>query len=246
MQRPALCAAREKLHISDLGGLLHPLPIPHRPWSHLSLDFITGLPPSHTVILVVVDRFSKAAWFIPLPKLPSAKETAELIMNHVFREFGIPLDIVSDQGPNFHPGSGGPSASWLGPQPAYHRGSIQNLMARQNGSTRIWRPLCGVWRPITTPLGLPTSYRQSMPTTPSSPRPLGYPPLNASLGIPPHCSLRRSHRLTFPQPGALSNTVVRPGGRLGAPFFKPPRDTNVRLIAAGGWLPISELVRESG
>ncbi len=103
MQRPALCAAREKLHISDLGGLLHPLPIPHRPWSHLSLDFVTGLPPSqgNTVILVVVDRFSKAAWFIPLPKLPSAKETAELIMNHVFREFGIPLDIVSDRGPQF-------------------------------------------------------------------------------------------------------------------------------------------------
>ncbi len=84
-------------------GLLHPLPIPHRPWSHLSLDFVTGLPPSqgNPVILVVVDRFSKAARFISLPKLPSAKETAELIMNHVFRVFGIPLDIVSDRGPQF-------------------------------------------------------------------------------------------------------------------------------------------------
>ncbi len=134
-------------------------------------------------------------------------------------------------------------AGWGHSQPIIG-GSIQNLMARQNGSTRIWRPLCGVWRPITPPLGLPTSYGQSMP---SSPRPLGYPPLNASLGIPPpHCSLKRSHRLTFPQPGVLSNAVVRPGGRLGALFFKPPRDTNVRLIAATGWLPISELVRESG
>ncbi|XP_016396320.1 macrophage mannose receptor 1-like [Sinocyclocheilus rhinocerous] len=53
-------------------GLLHPLPVPRRPWSHLSLDFVTGLPPSqgNTVIVVVVDRFSKATWFIPLPKLP--------------------------------------------------------------------------------------------------------------------------------------------------------------------------------
>lgn len=84
-------------------GLLRPLPVPRRPWSHLSLDFVTGLPPSqgNTVILVVVDRFSKAARFIPLPKLPTAKETAELLMNHVFRIFGIPLDIVSDRGPQF-------------------------------------------------------------------------------------------------------------------------------------------------
>ncbi len=84
-------------------GLLHPLPIPRRPCSHLSLDFVTGLPPSqgNTVILVVVDRFSKAARFIPLPKLPSAKETADLLMNHVFRVFGIPLDIVSGRGPQF-------------------------------------------------------------------------------------------------------------------------------------------------
>ncbi len=84
-------------------GLLYPLPIPHRPWSHLSLDFITGLPPSqgNTTIFVIVDRFSKAARFIPLPNLPSAKETAELITTHIFRVFGIPLDIVSDRGPQF-------------------------------------------------------------------------------------------------------------------------------------------------
>uniref|UniRef100_A0A8C5C6Y7 Gypsy retrotransposon integrase-like protein 1 n=1 Tax=Gadus morhua TaxID=8049 RepID=A0A8C5C6Y7_GADMO len=42
-------------------GLLQPLPIPHRPWSHISLDFVTGLPPSegNTTILTIVDRFSK-------------------------------------------------------------------------------------------------------------------------------------------------------------------------------------------
>ena len=27
-------------------GFLHPLPVPHRPWSHISLDFVTGLPTS--------------------------------------------------------------------------------------------------------------------------------------------------------------------------------------------------------
>ncbi|KAL0146463.1 hypothetical protein M9458_058231 [Cirrhinus mrigala] len=43
-------------------GLLQPLPIPQRPWSHLSIDFITDLPPSNdfTTILAIIDRFSKS------------------------------------------------------------------------------------------------------------------------------------------------------------------------------------------
>uniref|UniRef100_A0A8C7WV78 Gypsy retrotransposon integrase-like protein 1 n=1 Tax=Oryzias sinensis TaxID=183150 RepID=A0A8C7WV78_9TELE len=84
-------------------GLLQPLPVPSRPWSHIAVDFITGLPPSqgHSVILTVIDRFSKAAQFIPLPQLPSASETADVLVNHVFRHHGIPSDIVSDCGPQF-------------------------------------------------------------------------------------------------------------------------------------------------
>ncbi len=51
-------------------GLLQPLPIPHRPWSHIAIDFITDLPNSngYTTILTVIDRFSKACRLIPLPK----------------------------------------------------------------------------------------------------------------------------------------------------------------------------------
>lgn len=49
----------------------------------------------------MVDRFSKAAHFIALPKLPSAKETADTLFSHVFRIHGIPADIVSDWGPQF-------------------------------------------------------------------------------------------------------------------------------------------------
>ncbi len=84
-------------------GLLQPLSVPSRPWSHISLDFVTALPPSHgnTVVLTVVDRFSKAAHFIPLPKLPSARETATAVIDHVFRIHGLPKDVVSDRGPQF-------------------------------------------------------------------------------------------------------------------------------------------------
>lgn len=84
-------------------GLLQPLPVPHRPWSHISVDFVTGLPSSrgNTVILTIVDRFSKMTHFVPLSKLPSAKETAQLILLHVFRLHGLPIDVVSDRGPQF-------------------------------------------------------------------------------------------------------------------------------------------------
>ncbi len=84
-------------------GLLQPLPVPQRPWSHIAIDFVTDLPNSsgNTTILTVVDRFSKSCRLIPLPKLPSALETAETLCNYVFRFYGLPEDIVSDRGPQF-------------------------------------------------------------------------------------------------------------------------------------------------
>ncbi|KAF7642255.1 hypothetical protein LDENG_00261250 [Lucifuga dentata] len=41
------------------------------------------------------------AHFLPLPKLPSVKETAKLMLQHVFRLYGLPVDMVSDRGPQF-------------------------------------------------------------------------------------------------------------------------------------------------
>ena len=98
-----LVCSQNKTSRQAPSGLLHPLPIPHRPWSHISLDFVIGLPPSdgNTVILTVIDRFSKSALLIPLIKLPTAKETAEIMLQHVFRLHGLPCDVVSDRGPQF-------------------------------------------------------------------------------------------------------------------------------------------------
>lgn len=66
-------------------------------------NFISDLPASngHTCILVIVDRFSKACKLIPLQGLPTAMETAEAMVNLVFRHVGIPNDVVSDCGPEF-------------------------------------------------------------------------------------------------------------------------------------------------
>ena len=95
--------AQNKTSNRPSSGLLRPLPVPQRPWSHIAVDFVTGLPPSegNSVILTIIDRFSKAAHCVALPKLPSASETGNLLVQHVFRIHGIPSDIVSDRGPQF-------------------------------------------------------------------------------------------------------------------------------------------------
>uniref|UniRef100_A0A8C5MZM0 Gypsy retrotransposon integrase-like protein 1 n=1 Tax=Leptobrachium leishanense TaxID=445787 RepID=A0A8C5MZM0_9ANUR len=84
-------------------GLLQPLPIPERPWSHLAMDFLVELTPSlgHTVIFVVVDRFSKMAHFIPLKKLPSSSELVQIFTKEIFRLHGVPNVLVSDRGSQF-------------------------------------------------------------------------------------------------------------------------------------------------
>ncbi|KAK9539596.1 hypothetical protein VZT92_004693 [Zoarces viviparus] len=101
--RACTTCARNKASHQPPMGLLRPLPVPQRPWYHIAVDFVTGFSPSdsNTVILTVVDRFSKAAHFIPLPKLPSARETTDLLVQHVVRLHGIPADIISDRGPQF-------------------------------------------------------------------------------------------------------------------------------------------------
>ncbi|MEE6526451.1 hypothetical protein FKM82_027115 [Ascaphus truei] len=67
------------------------------------MDFIVDLPKSKGMdtILVVVDRFSKQAHFIPLKGLPSAPKLAEVFVKVVFRLHGSPQTIVSDRGSQF-------------------------------------------------------------------------------------------------------------------------------------------------
>jgi hypothetical protein len=84
-------------------GQLHPLPIPPAAWTSVSMDFIVELPESkgHDAVYVCVDRFTKMAHFIPTTTKVTAEETATLYLRHVFKHHGLPLDIVSDRGPQF-------------------------------------------------------------------------------------------------------------------------------------------------
>ena len=67
------------------------------------MDWITDLPPSHyhDAILVVADRLTKQAHFIPTTKSMAAPAVAALILQHVVRVHGLPDTLVSDRDPVF-------------------------------------------------------------------------------------------------------------------------------------------------
>ena len=81
-------------------GFLNPLEISERPWSSISMDFITNLPDSDgfTCILVIVDRLTKMFHLILFHGLPSAIGTAFAFIDHIFRLHGLPEEIISNRG----------------------------------------------------------------------------------------------------------------------------------------------------
>lgn len=84
-------------------GLLHPLPIPTRPWSAVSMDFVNGLPTSQRLdtVMVVVDKLTKYVHFIGLSHPYSAANVAALFAQNVLKLHGMPASIVSDRDPVF-------------------------------------------------------------------------------------------------------------------------------------------------
>jgi hypothetical protein len=77
--------------------------IPERPWEHVTADMVVKLPPSNgsDSILVVVDRFSKQAHFIPTTEELSSVGQAKLYLENVWKLHGLPQSIISDRGPTF-------------------------------------------------------------------------------------------------------------------------------------------------
>jgi hypothetical protein len=84
--------------------LLQPLLIPEWQWEVVTMDFITGLPRTcklHDSIMVVVDKLTKSAHFIPLKTTHKATNVADIFMKEVARLHRIPKKIVSDRDPKF-------------------------------------------------------------------------------------------------------------------------------------------------
>jgi hypothetical protein len=77
--------------------------VPSQAWQAISLDFIEGLPQSgsYNTILVVVDRLTKYAHFVPLRHPFTALKVAQVFMVAVYRLHGMPESIVSDRDRTF-------------------------------------------------------------------------------------------------------------------------------------------------
>lgn len=87
-------------------GFLQPLPVPFRPWSDISVDYITPLPnckyrgTTFKHLLVVVCRLTKMRHFIPVPSLDT-EDLVDAFVARVYCLHGTPDNIVSDRGTQF-------------------------------------------------------------------------------------------------------------------------------------------------
>jgi len=88
-----------KYETKKLAGLLCPLPVPYRPWEDLSLDFIIEPPSYHgnTIILMIVNRFSKGIHLGMFPSVHTTHMVASLFMEIVAKIHGISRSLVSDR-----------------------------------------------------------------------------------------------------------------------------------------------------
>jgi hypothetical protein len=85
-------------------GLLQPLPVPEKPWHTMTFDFIVKLPKTnrgYDSICVFVDKLTKSVHFVTCKEEVSAKEFAELYVDHVFCLHGLIRDFIADRDPRF-------------------------------------------------------------------------------------------------------------------------------------------------
>ena len=76
------------------------LPIPDKPWQHISMDFVLRFPKKfwqHDSIMVVVNHFSKMVHFIPCHKAYNASKVAEFFLQEVVRLHSILILIMSNR-----------------------------------------------------------------------------------------------------------------------------------------------------
>jgi hypothetical protein len=98
----AICQ-QNKVEQHHPGGLLQPLDVPSTVWADIAMNFVEGFPRINgkSVILTVVDRFSKFTHFIPLGHPYTATWVVRAFFSNIVRPHDLPSSIVSDRDPVF-------------------------------------------------------------------------------------------------------------------------------------------------
>ena len=94
---------RMKNRTEELAGKLKLSKVPKKPWSHLTVDFITKLSvvAGKDVILVVCDQLSKMTHFVAITEEILAEGLVRLFRDNMWKLHGLPESMVSDRGPQF-------------------------------------------------------------------------------------------------------------------------------------------------
>jgi hypothetical protein len=79
------CIECQKVKVENKhpSSLLHPFPIPEWKWEVVTMEFITKFPRTikkHDSIMVVVDKLTKVAHFIPVKSADKATDIVEIYM----------------------------------------------------------------------------------------------------------------------------------------------------------------------
>ena len=95
-----------KNHTEQPVGKLMPNSILEKPWTHISVDFITKLPlaQGYNSILVVVNRLIKIVHFIPTTEKMLVEGLVRLFRDNMWKLHGLLESIISDRGPQFMAG----------------------------------------------------------------------------------------------------------------------------------------------
>ena len=90
---------RHKSRTTKAAGQLHSLPVPQKPMTDISIDFVGPLPRSagFDMLMTVSCRLSGYVRLIPCSSTDGARETADHLYDGWHRLFGMPRRIVSDR-----------------------------------------------------------------------------------------------------------------------------------------------------
>ena len=91
------CSVCLATRVSPKKAPLHPWDWPEKPWVRVHVDYAG--PVNGTYFLVLTDAHSK--WIEVLPTTNTSSSATINLIQNVFSRFGLPLTLVSDNGPNF-------------------------------------------------------------------------------------------------------------------------------------------------